>query len=270
MGITMPDSGRVSLFGKPFERASLERVGYLPEERGLYKKMKVHEQLVFFGELHGLSAAEAGKRATDWAKKLEIDEALPKKTEELSKGMQQKIQFISAVIHRPDLLILDEPFSGLDPMNQRLLRDLVLEEHRRGATILFSTHVMIHAEQLCDHIVMIHKGRKVLDDPMSGLRRQFDTSRILFEPLNENADLAVLQKIPGVEQVSTQNDAAIEREFDMLMAKAGAKIPTDRKAGIVAGYKDMKRMTALLRQPRTAADEPSNIYNLTGFLRSKS
>ena len=117
MGITIPDSGSIRLFGKPFDRQSLERVGYLPEERGLYKKMKVLDQLVFFGELHGIQPAEARKRATEWAKRLEIADSLLKKTEELSKGMQQKIQFISCLLHDPGLIIMDEPFSGLDPVN---------------------------------------------------------------------------------------------------------------------------------------------------------
>ena len=126
MGITMPDSGTVKLFEKPFDRSSLERVGYLPEERGLYKKMKVLEQLIFFGKLHGLPAGDAEKRATAWAKRLEIDEALPKKTEELSKGMQQKIQFIGSLLHDPGLIVMDEPFSGLDPVNAKLLEQTLL------------------------------------------------------------------------------------------------------------------------------------------------
>jgi ABC-2 type transport system ATP-binding protein len=121
MGITIPDSGSISLFNKPFERKSLERVGYLPEERGLYKKMKVIDQLVFFGELHGLAAEEARKRAIEWAKRMEIAETLHKKTEELSKGMQQKIQFIASLLHSPDLIVMDEPFAGLDPVNAVLM-----------------------------------------------------------------------------------------------------------------------------------------------------
>ena len=130
-----------------------------------------------------------------------------KRCEELSKGMQQKMQFIAAVIHQPDLLILDEPFSGLDPINQRLLRDLVLEEHRRGATVLFSTHVMIHAEQLCDHVVMIHKGEKVLDETIAGIRAQFDPRSILFEPMDPEADLSPLESVAGVLAV-TRDGAA--------------------------------------------------------------
>ena len=121
MGITIPDSGQISLFEKPFERQSLERVGYLPEERGLYKKMKVLEQLVFFGQLHGLTSEEARKRSVDWAKRMEIADALAKKTEELSKGMQQKIQFIASLLHDPGLIVMDEPFSGLDPVNAVLV-----------------------------------------------------------------------------------------------------------------------------------------------------
>src|SRR6202451_3368818 len=126
MGITIPDSGSVRLFGKPFERKSLERVGYLPEERGLYKKMKVLEQLVFFGQLHGLTAEEANQRATAWATRMEIADSLGKKTEELSKGMQQKIQFIATLLHAPGLIVMDEPFSGLDPVNAVLVERTLL------------------------------------------------------------------------------------------------------------------------------------------------
>ncbi len=172
MGITLPDSGTISLFGKPFERASLERVGYLPEERGLYKKMKVLEQLVFFGELHGLAAAEARKRATEWAKRLDIEESLPKKTEELSKGMQQKIQFIASLLHDPGLIVMDEPFSGLDPVNAQLLEQTLLELKDEGKAIVFSTHRMDQVEKLCDSICLINKGEAVL----SGARARHQVS----------------------------------------------------------------------------------------------
>jgi ABC-2 type transport system ATP-binding protein len=125
-----------------------------------------------------------------------------KRCEELSKGMQQKVQFLTAVIHRPSLIILDEPFSGLDPVNQRLLRDLVFEEHARGATVLFSTHVMVYAEQLCDHIVMIHKGAKVLDGPLDGIRARFEPRSIIFEPLDPAADAGALAAVPGIQDVA--------------------------------------------------------------------
>jgi ABC-2 type transport system ATP-binding protein len=181
MGITMPDSGRVNLFDKPFERKSLERVGYLPEERGLYKKMKVIEQLVFFGELHGLHAAEARKRATDWAGRLEIAGSLDKKTEELSKGMQQKIQFIGAVLHDPGLIVMDEPFSGLDPVNAVLLERTLIDFKDQGKAILFSTHRMDQVEKLCDSICLINNGRAVLTGKVRDLKNRYERNHVIVE-----------------------------------------------------------------------------------------
>jgi len=181
MGITMPDSGRVSLFEKPFERKSLERVGYLPEERGLYKKMKVMEQLVFFGELHGLHAAEARKRAVEWAKKLEIDHALEKKTQELSKGMQQKIQFIGSLLHDPGLIVMDEPFSGLDPVNAKLLEQTLLELKDQGKAVLFSTHRMDQVEKLCDSICLINQGQAVLAGRMREIKSRYERNHVIVE-----------------------------------------------------------------------------------------
>src|SRR5215471_6322965 len=162
IGITVPDSGAVELFDRPFDRNNLHRVGYLPEERGLYKKMKVIDQLAFLGQLHGLDAETATKRAHHWCEKLEITEAIPKKTEELSKGMQQKIQFIAALLHEPELIIMDEPFSGLDPVNASLLQDTLVDICRAGRTVLFSTHRMDQVEKLCDSICLINRGRLVL------------------------------------------------------------------------------------------------------------
>ncbi len=181
MGITMPDTGSINLFGKPFERASLERVGYLPEERGLYKKMKVVEQLVFFGQLHGLHASDAHARATTWARKLEIDEVLQKRTEELSKGMQQKIQFIGTLIHDPALIIMDEPFSGLDPVNAKLLERILLELKEEGKAIIFSTHRMDQVEKLCDSICLIHKGEAVLSGKMREIKSRYERNHVIVE-----------------------------------------------------------------------------------------
>jgi ABC-2 type transport system ATP-binding protein len=181
MGITMPDSGQVSLFGKPFERKSLERVGYLPEERGLYKKMKVVEQLVFFGELHGLTPGESRKRAVDWAKRLEIADSLSKKTEELSKGMQQKIQFIGCVLHDPGLIVMDEPFSGLDPVNATLLERTLIELKNEGKAILFSTHRMDQVEKLCDSICLVNNGRAVLEGKMREIKSRYERNRVIVE-----------------------------------------------------------------------------------------
>ena len=181
MGITIPDSGRIRLFGKPFERKSLERVGYLPEERGLYKKMKVLEQLVFFGQLHGLSADEARKRSTDWAKRMEIADALTKKTDELSKGMQQKIQFISSLLHDPGLVVMDEPFSGLDPVNAALVERTLLELKDQGKAILFSTHRMDQVEKLCDSICLIDNGRAVLAGKVREIKKSYERNRVIVE-----------------------------------------------------------------------------------------
>ncbi len=181
MGITMPDSGQVSLFGKPFERQSLERVGYLPEERGLYKKMKVIEQLVFFGQLHGLTSDEARKRGNDWAKRLEIADSLNKKTEELSKGMQQKIQFIASLLHDPGLIVMDEPFSGLDPVNATLLERTLLDLKSQGKAILFSTHRMDQVEKLCDSICLVNKGAAVLAGTMREIKSTYERNRVIVE-----------------------------------------------------------------------------------------
>jgi ABC-2 type transport system ATP-binding protein len=181
MGITLPDSGQVNLFGKPFERISLQRVGYLPEERGLYKKMKVLEQLVFFGELHGLTPAEARQRAANWAKRLEIEDALAKKTEELSKGMQQKIQFIAALLHDPDLIVMDEPFSGLDPVNAKLLEKTLLELKDQGKAIVFSTHRMDQVEKLCDSICLVDNGVAVLAGRMREIKSRYERNHVLVE-----------------------------------------------------------------------------------------
>ena len=181
MGITIPDSGRISLFGKPFERESLERVGYLPEERGLYKKMKVLEQLVFFGQLHGLTTEEARKRAIDWTGRMEIADAVGKKTEELSKGMQQKIQFIASLLHDPGLIVMDEPFSGLDPVNAVLVERTLLELKDRGKAILFSTHRMDQVEKLCDSICLINNGEAVLAGKVREIKSRYERNHVIVE-----------------------------------------------------------------------------------------
>jgi ABC-2 type transport system ATP-binding protein len=181
MGITVPDSGQVSLFDKPFDRKSLERVGYLPEERGLYKKMKVLDQLVFFGQLHGLAAEQAHRRAIDWAKRMEIDNALAKKTEELSKGMQQKIQLIATLLHEPGLIVMDEPFSGLDPINAVLVERTLLDLKAQGRAILFSTHRMDQVEKLCDSICLINNGEAVLAGNLREIKSRYERNHVIVE-----------------------------------------------------------------------------------------
>jgi ABC-2 type transport system ATP-binding protein len=156
-------------------------------------------------------------RIRSWLERVDLGGVEHKRCEELSKGMQQKVQFVAAVIHRPDLLILDEPFSGLDPVNQRLLRELVDEEHRRGATVLFSTHVMALAEQLCDHVVMIHRGDKVLDDEIGAIRARYDPRNLLFEPLDPAADVGALARLDGVARVHKDGAA-----WDITLAPAAS------------------------------------------------
>jgi len=178
IGITMPDSGEVLVFGQPFKRELLKRIGYLPEERGLYPKMKVIDQLVFIAELHGLSSSEARRRALLWGERLEIAHAYDKRTQELSKGMQQKIQFISTLLHDPEFIIMDEPFGGLDPLNARLLEDTLLDLRKQGRTILFSTHRMDQVEKLCDNICLINRGQAVLKGNLREIKKRYGHNRV--------------------------------------------------------------------------------------------
>jgi ABC-2 type transport system ATP-binding protein len=181
VGMTMPDSGTVRLFDEPFRRDHLRRVGYLPEERGLYKRMKVIDQLIFMGQLHGLDAATAKGRAREWCERMEIAESMEKKTQELSKGMQQKIQFIATLLHDPELIIMDEPSSGLDPVNVSLLEQTLLELKSKGRTILFSTHRMDQVEKLCDAICLVDQGTAVLEGTMRAVKSRYARNRVVVE-----------------------------------------------------------------------------------------
>jgi ABC-2 type transport system ATP-binding protein len=176
--IVQPDDGRIVLFGSLSPgREALRRIGYLPEERGLYPKMTVRRMLTFLAELRGLRRADIGPRVERWLARLELTEWLDRKVESLSKGMQQKVQFVAAVIHEPDLLVLDEPFSGLDPINADILRDIVREQRTRGKTILFSTHLMEHAEQMCDDVCIIARAHKLLDGELKAIKRAAQDAR---------------------------------------------------------------------------------------------
>lgn len=201
MSILFPDSGQLSVLGKPSALAAKDRIGYLPEERGVYRKMRVGGFIAYLGRLKGCERSRIETRSRELLERLGLGHALGMKCEDLSKGMLQRVQFVAAVVHEPELLILDEPFGGLDPVSVRALKEMIAEEQRRGTTIIFSTHVMAHAEELCQQVVMIQKGRKVLDQPMAGLRRQFDPSRIRLEPLDAAADLMALRSVQGVERV---------------------------------------------------------------------
>ena len=214
VNITAPDAGRIELFGQVMNDELRNRIGYLPEERGLYKKMKVGEQLRFLGELKGLSGRQADKAADHWLTKLKLREKKNDKTDELSKGMQQKIQFIAAVMHDPDLLILDEPFSGLDPVNAELLKDIVLELKAAGRTIIFSTHLMEQAEKLCDDICLINRSRKVLEGSLRDVKRSFGRNAVavraeggsevfddteLVESVKHHSDHVEVLLVPGAD-----------------------------------------------------------------------
>lgn len=174
--ITGPDSGELFFNGTPLSSAHIYRIGYLPEERGLYKKMAVGEQALYLAQLKGLSKTEARERLKHWFAKLDITHWWNKKVEELSKGMAQKVQFIVTVLHEPELLIFDEPFSGFDPVNAQLIKEEILELNRKGATIIFSTHRMESVEELCDHIALINKSRVILDGPLNEIRNRYRTN----------------------------------------------------------------------------------------------
>lgn len=175
--ITMPDKGRILFQGQPLRESHQQLIGYMPEERGLYKKMPVHEQITYLLELKGMSHADARSATQLWLKKFELTEWGPRKVDELSKGMQQKVQFIATIAHKPPLLILDEPFSGLDPLNQQLLEDTLQELVREGTTVIFSTHRMEQVEAFCTHIALINNSQLVLNDETTTLRRRYRQNR---------------------------------------------------------------------------------------------
>jgi ABC-2 type transport system ATP-binding protein len=222
LAILFADRGEVRVLGEDSALKAKDRIGYLPEERGVYRKMKVADFLEHMAILKGVPRRDCTRRIAHWLERVGLPEVAKKKCEELSKGMQQKVQFIAAVIHEPELLVLDEPSSGLDPVAARLLRELILEQHRRGTTILFSTHAMAQAEQLCEHIVMIHDGRKVLDDPLSAIHARHAPRSLRFLPLEADAAVeATLGALPGITAVQRQ-DGQWRVDFDERMAPGAA------------------------------------------------
>jgi ABC-2 type transport system ATP-binding protein len=188
--ITGPDSGEIFFNGERLNQSHIERIGYLPEERGLYKKMQIGEQMIYLARLKGLSRDEARKRLKYWFDKLEISSWWDKKIEELSKGMQQKAQFVATVLHEPELIILDEPFTGFDPVNAEVIKDEILSLNRNGATILFSTHRMESVEELCDSIALINKSQKILDGRVKDIRNSYKNNTYLIEYTGEKLDFA--------------------------------------------------------------------------------
>ena len=217
-GILYPDKGQIFLDGKNFDPLKdVEKIGYMPEERGLYKKMKIGEQTLYLAQLKGLSKSAATKMIKEWFIKLEMESWWNKKVEDLSKGMQQKLQFVTTVVHQPKLIILDEPFSGLDPVNSNVIKDEIFKLAKNGATVIFSTHRMEQVEEICDHIVLVNKGQKILDGTVKNIKQQFKEHlfRIGFSstPAITNSD--------AFEVVNTQEDDSL-----IVRIREG-KIPND-------------------------------------------
>lgn len=226
--ITMPDSGEILIEGKKLQQSDIAHIGYLPEERGLYKKMKVGEQALYLAQLKGLSRHEALKRLKFWFEKLEIQPWWGKKVEELSKGMQQKVQFVVTVLHRPKLLIFDEPFSGFDPINANLLKNEILDLQKEGATILFSTHNMSSVEEICDHITLINRSKIILHGSVDAIRHEYKENLFRLQ-FKGSADL--LQQTLGqqsivrpIQMVNHVQEAMIRMEQDVSANQLLGKI----------------------------------------------
>lgn len=201
--ITAPDSGEVLFNGEPLSRKHIEHIGYMPEERGLYKKMEIGEQILYLAQLKGLSKEEARKRSKMWFEKLGIQAWWHKKIEDLSKGMQQKAQFVATVLHEPELLILDEPFSGFDPVNADIIKNEILELNRKGSTIIFSTHRMESVEELCDSIALINKSHKILDGPVKEIKNAHKTGTFLVEYAGTPLTLSEAMPFTGSQEETT-------------------------------------------------------------------
>nr|WP_067057964.1 ATP-binding cassette domain-containing protein [Mucilaginibacter sp. L294] len=207
--ITAPDSGEVYFDGERLNQSHIDRIGYLPEERGLYKKMEIGEQMIYLARLKGLTRDEAVKRLKVWFEKLEMETWWKKKIEELSKGMQQKAQFVATVLHEPDLIILDEPFSGFDPVNAEIIKDEILELNRKGATILFSTHRMESVEELCDSIALIHKSHKILDGRVKTIRNSYKNDTYLVEYTGEQLVFNGAQPFDIISEVAGEDNSHV-------------------------------------------------------------
>jgi ABC-2 type transport system ATP-binding protein len=228
IGIILPDSGQVTVFGEPLRREHKEQFGYLPEERGLYKKMKVLEHLVLLAQLKGLSSAEAHKRAQSWCERFELSAWTGKKVEELSKGMQQKVQFIGSILHDPKLIIMDEPFSGLDPASAVSLKDAMLELAKSGKTVLFSTHRMDQAEKLCSSICLINHGRAVLEGDLSQIKAGYGYNNVQIKYEGDASFLKETRLVQSFNDYGNYVEARLAPGADtqelLRLASAGARV----------------------------------------------
>lgn len=222
LGLIYPDGGKISYDGKPYGRELQAKMGYLPEERGLYPKVKVSDQIIYLARLRGMSAAEADKSLKYWLDRFEVPEYYDKKIEELSKGNQQKMGFIAAVVHKPKLVIMDEAFSGLDPVNVELLKATVKELRDQGTSILFSTHRMEHVEELCRNITILHRGNTVLQGNLREIKKRYPREEVLLHTIGE---VTGLERIAGVEKVERK-----ERGYLVRISQVAAAQEILRKA----------------------------------------
>ena len=230
LDILAPDTGTIEILGRPSDQAARDRIGYMPEERGLYPRMVVEEQLVFMAELKGLARKEAARRLPAWLERMGLGAWGKRKMNELSKGMQQKAQFIATVLHEPEVLILDEPMSGLDPVGMNMMRDVLLDLRRAGSTLVLSSHQMETVERLCDRVALIHQGRKILDGSVAEVKRDHGTNTLA---LAYEGDAAFLRGLPGVTVVSDSGRFAEMRLEDgadpqTVLQEAAARLRVSR------------------------------------------
>ena len=237
--ITLPDEGRVLFNGAPITQQDIFRIGYLPEERGLYRKMKVGEQALFLARLKGLSRYEALLRLREWFKRLEIESWWDKKVEDLSKGMAQKIQFIVTVLHRPELLIFDEPFSGFDPVNANLLKEEILRLRDEGATVIFSTHNMSSVEEICDHITLINKSRNILSGKVDEIRRKHGGN--IFSVQYKGDGKALTERLRGLCEVLEGEESSTG--YSSLKIHIGCNEDIRSIVALINGEVEMRQFT---------------------------
>jgi ABC-2 type transport system ATP-binding protein len=214
MNIIRPDTGSISVFGNNLTEKAKSHIGYMPEERGLYRKMTVRGTLAFFGALKGLTSRELAEVVPAWLKRIELSDRANKKVEDLSRGMHQKLQFAATIINEPDLLILDEPFSGLDPLNLDLLKDIILEMKEKGKTVIFSTHDMHGAETLCDYILLINKGKIILDGKLGEIRSQRASNAVVVEAEGDSDFINALPMVTKVERVQNTIEITLGKGAD--------------------------------------------------------
>jgi ABC-2 type transport system ATP-binding protein len=227
LDIFRPDSGHVTILGVTPDKADKDRIGYLPEERGLYKDASLEQVLVYLATLKGLSETEAKVRLARWLRRMDLFEHRRKKVQELSKGMQQKAQLIVALVHEPDLIVVDEPFSGLDPVNTRLVKDIIKEQAGAGRTVIMSTHQMYQVEALCDRIVLIDHGRSVLYGPVSQIKRDFAANAVLVEATGDVTGLPQVleaRQEDGAWRLSLETGADPQQVLQALLARPGVRI----------------------------------------------